>query len=134
MRKMRWLVGILLLLAACGGGVDVPVTVEIIHLNHAPILPTVQDVEAILTEYGDLVSWQTVDFDTDAGKAFAEEHGLIDHTPIAIFVNGAMEMEVNGRLVKFYSFPQGEGVGDIVAEGTWTLADFRAALDQATGQ
>lgn len=133
MRK-SWLIwGLLaLLLAACGSQNNGIVTVEIIHLNHAPILPTVQEVEAILAEYGDRVTWQTYDFDTDAGKAFAEDHGLIDHTPIAIFVNGEMEVEVNGRSVKFYSFPQGAGVGNLVTEGVWTLADLRAVLDQAT--
>ena len=32
----------------------------------------------------------------------------------------------------FFSFPQGEGVGDMVAEGVWTMADLRAVLDQVT--
>ena len=135
MKKLLWMVGFsLILLAACGGGADVPTTVEIIHLNHAPILPTVAAVEALLAEYGDRVTWQTYDFDTDEGQAFAEDHGLFDHTPIAVFIDGEMEVEVNGRPVKFYSFPQGEGVGGMVAEGGWSLDDLRAALDQATAE
>ena len=145
MQKLWLILGLcILFLVACGGqsdgegttggAADGAVTVEVIHLSHPPILPTVKDVEAILAEYGDSVAWRTFDFDTDEGQAFAEEHGLVDHTPIAIFINGEMEMDLNGRLVKFYSFPQGAGVGDIVAEGVWTLDDFRAALDQATNQ
>lgn len=134
MRKRWWLIGLLLILAACGGAADAPVTVEIIHLNHAPILPTVQAVETILAEYGDSLTWQTYDFDTDEGQAFAEAQGLADHTPIAIFINGEMELELNDRLVTFYSFPQGEGVGGMIAEGTWSLDYLRTALDQATAE
>lgn len=50
---------------------------------------------------------------------------------MAIFVDGEMTFEVDGRSVTFYSFPQGEGTG-MVAEGVWTMADLRAVLDQIT--
>ena len=42
-----------------------------------------------------------------------------------------LEFEVDGRPVKFHSFPQGAGTG-MVAEGVWTMADLRAVLDQET--
>jgi hypothetical protein len=132
MRKLSIFSLLLLVLAACSGGqADGPVQVEIISLDHAPIRPTVQEVLDVVTGYGDKVTVQSYDFDTPVGVAFAEEHGLTEHTPIAVFVNGEMEFELDGRPVKFYSFPQGAGTG-MVAEGVWTLDDLRTVLDQET--
>ena len=131
MPKLALFLFLTLVLAACGGGqADGPVQVEIISLDHAPIRPTVQEALDVAAEY-DEVTVQSYNFDTPEGAAFAEAHGLTEHTPIAIFLNGETEFEVNGRTVKFHSFPQGEGTG-MVAEGVWTMADLRAVLDQET--
>ena len=132
MPKLTLFLFMTLVLAACGGKQsDGPALVEIISLDHAPIRPAVQEVLDLVAEYGGKVTVQSYDFDTPEGAAFAEEYGLTEHTPIAIFVNGEMEFEVNDRTVEFYSFPQGEGTG-MVAEGVWTTADLRAVLDQET--
>lgn len=132
MRKLAIFSLLLLVLAACGAGqADSPVQVEIISLDHAPIRPAVQEALDVAAEYGDKVTVQSYDFDTPEGVAFAEEYGLTEHTPIAVFVNGEMAFELDGRSVKFYSFPQGEGTG-MVAEGVWTMDDLRAVLDQKT--
>jgi len=132
MRKLAIFSLLLLVLAACSGGqADGPVQVEIISLDHAPIRPAVQEVLDVVAGYGDKVTVQSYDFDTPEGVAFVEEHGLTEHTPIAVFVNGEMEFELDGRPVKFYSFPQGAGTG-MVAEGAWTMDDLRAILNQKT--
>jgi hypothetical protein len=57
---------------------------------------------------------------------------LPEHVPIAIFVNGAMEIKIKNHAVKFYSFPQGKGTF-MVASGSWTVDDLRQAIDQALG-
>jgi hypothetical protein len=132
MRKLALFLFLTLLLAACGDGqANGPVQMEIISLDHAPIRPAIQEAIDVAAEYGDKVTVQSYNFDTPEGAAFAEAHGLAEHTPIAIFVNGEMQFEVDGRPVKFYSFPQGAGTG-MVAEGVWTMADLRAVLDQET--
>ena len=131
MRKLTILLLLAMVLAACGGGNDGPVQVEIISLDHSPIRPAVQEVEALAAEFGDKVVVQSYYFDTPEGTAFAEERELEEHTPIAVFVNGEMEFEINGRFIKFYSFPQGGGTG-MVAEGVWTMDDLRAVLEQET--
>ena len=130
MRKLAILLLLTMVLAACGGD-DGPTQVEIISLDHSPIRPAVQEVEAVVAEFGDAVVMESYNFDTPEGTAFAEEHDLDEHTPIAVFVNGEMEFEINGRFVKFYSFPQGGGTG-MVAEGVWTMDDLRAVLEQET--
>ena len=130
--KSLFFLSLLLLLAACGTDQAVgPVRVEIISLDHAPIRPAVQEVKDVAAEYGDKVIVQSYNFDTTEGAAFAQEHGLTEHTPIAIFVNGKMEFELDGHSIKFQSFPKDGGTG-MVAEGLWTMADLRAVLDQAT--
>jgi hypothetical protein len=126
-----------LALTACGSAPvalpsthpDAAVQVEVIALNHAPIRSAVEEVEALTAEYGEKAGYTRYDFDTDAGKAFAEQHGIDEHTPIAIYVNGVDEFEINGVMTKFYSFPQDGGTG-IVASGTWTMDDLRTVLDQ----
>lgn len=120
-------------LAACsssgseGGG---PVQVEIISLDHAPIRPVTEEASDLATEYGEDVTLSTYHFDTPDGDSFAAGNRITDHTPIAIFVNGESEFDVDGRAVQFLSFPQGEGTG-VVADGDWTIADLRAVLDRA---
>ena len=137
MRNLALFLFLTVVLAACGGGQangqrgDPRVQVEIISLDHAPIRPAMQEAIDVAAEFGDKVTVQSYKFDTPEGAAFAEAHGLTDHTPIAIFVNGEMEFDLGGRTVIFHSFPQGAGTG-MVAEGVWTMDDLRAVLDQET--
>jgi len=133
------------LLAACGAtNVAAPapraaaakpgtVTVEVAYLNHLPVRPVLSEVDKLLANYGDHVSVTRYDFDTPEGEAFAKAKGLTQHTPLAIFVNGSMQFTLNGRTVKFYSFPQGQGTG-MVPEGGWTVQDLQQVLDEATSK
>ena len=130
-----------LLLAACGGS-EVPpdtvgapgaVMVEVGFLNHAPMRSVLADVDELLAGYGDKVSVTRYDFESPEGEAFAEAKELTGHTPIAIFVDGEMDFTVDGRAVKFYSFPQGGGTG-VVPEGAWTMDDLKQVLDEATSK
>jgi hypothetical protein len=131
---------LLVLLAACNpaavstggaGGTALPgtVTVDIVYLNHPPVRPVLDEVDRLLDGYGQKVAVQRYDFDTPDGAAFAQAHNLTEHVPVAILVNGSLDARVNGRDVKFYSFPQGQGTG-AVADGSWTVDDLRALLDQ----
>ena len=109
------------------------VTVEVAYLNHPPLRPVLAEVDKLLANYGDRVSVTRYDFDTPEGAAFAKAKGLTGHTPLAIFVNGSMQFTLNGRTVKFYSFPQGQGTG-MVPDGGWTMQDLQQVLDEATSK
>ena len=109
------------------------VTVEVAYLNHPPLWPVLTELDKLLANYGDRVSVTRYDFDTPEGEAFAKAKGLTGHTPLAIFVNGSMQFTLNGRTVKFYSFPQGQGTG-MVPEGGWTMQDLQQVLDEATSK
>lgn len=104
--------------------------VEIAFLNHPPVLGALTEVDKLLASYGDRVTVIRYDLETDQGAAFAKSKRLTGHVPIAIFVNGAMEVKLKERAVKFYSFPQGQGTW-MVASGSWTVEDLRQTLDQA---
>lgn len=129
-----------LLQAGCGGNTTPTpvnpaaepgtVTVEIIYLNHPPVRNVLVEVDRLLATYGERVSVGRYDFDTAEGAALAEARGVTGHTPLAIFVNGSLEFTVEGRPVRFYSFPQGQGTG-VVPDGAWSLADLQRILDEA---
>lgn len=142
-RYLFWLtlMGLGLILAACGasaapaaiGPTPRPgaVTVEIAYLNHPPLWPVLAKVDQLVAGYGERVSVTRYDLGTAEGTAFAEARGLTGHTPLAIFVNGSLDFTVEGRSVKFFSFPQGQGTG-VVPDGAWTLDDLQRVLDEAT--
>jgi hypothetical protein len=141
-RYILWPV-LALLLAACGtSAAPAPknqaikpgtVVVEVVYLNHPPVRPVLTEVDKLLTNYGERVSVVRYDFDTPEGEAFAKAKRLTEHTPLAIFVNGSMQFTLNGRMVKFYSFPQGQGTG-MVPDGGWTMQDLQQVLDEATSK
>jgi hypothetical protein len=104
--------------------------IEIVFLNHPPVISALTEVNTLLASYGDKITVIRYDLDTDTGAAFAKSRKPVGHIPIAIFVNGAMEIKLVDRTVKFYSFPQGKGTF-MVASGSWTVEDLRRSIDLA---
>ena len=108
------------------------VTVDIAFLNHAPVLAVLDQVNRVLAKYGDRIKVTRYDLETPAGAAFAAGKHMTGHTPLAIFINGSMEVTEGGQHIRFFSFPQGQGTG-MVPEGGWSVAALDAALAHATG-
>ena len=130
---------VVLLLTACqsnapsagsagSGGANGGLLVEVVYLNHPPVHPIIQQIDQILSGYGDKVRETKYDFDTPEGEAFAKKKNLTGHIPLAIFIDGSETFNLNGRKVKFESFPQGEGTG-MVPDGAWTMTDLQTILD-----
>ena len=144
MKKNSWavfMIVIILTLTACRSGTPAPVasdpsgtaTVDILYLNHPPVLPVLDQVAALVEPYGDKVKVTRYDVDTDEGAAFAKMVGITGHDPLAIFVNGSQTFNLDSRVVTFNSFPQGAGTG-MVPDGAWTIDDLDAVLKIVTGQ
>jgi len=144
MKIISWallMIGVILTLTACGSGTPTPVVsdpsgtvaVDILYLNHPPVLPVLDQVTAMLEPFGDKVKVTRYDFDTDEGAAFAKKVGITGHDPLAIFVNGSQTFNLDSRIVTFNSFPQGAGTG-MVPDGAWTIDDLVAVLKIVTGQ
>ena len=104
--------------------------VEIAFLNHPPVISALTEADRLLVSYGDKIEIIRYDLETDQGAAFAKSKRLTGHFPIAIFINGASDIKLKDRTVKFFSFPQGTGTF-MVASGSWTVDDLRQAIDQS---
>jgi hypothetical protein len=109
------------------------VRVELAYLGHPPVMAVLQQLDPLLNGYGTKLDVIRYDLETPEGDAFIKQKGVIGHMPIAIFINGSDETTVNGRKIQFLSFPQNLGTG-MVPNGAWTVADLKAALDQAVGK
>ena len=109
------------------------VTVDIIALQHPPVLPILGQIDQLLGLYGGQVHVTHYDFDTKEGASFAKKKGLSGHIPLVVFTNGKDTFTLDGRKITFESFPQGQGTF-MVANGAWTMADLEAVLKQVVGK
>jgi hypothetical protein len=135
-------VGVWLALTSCTGkatpgissaGARTPgtVTVDILYLNHPPVLPVLANVDRLLTMYGDRVIVTRHVFGTNEGDAFAKKKKISGHLPVVILINDSPIAIVAGRKVTFESFPKGEGTG-MIPDGEWSMTDLDGALKAAT--
>jgi hypothetical protein len=109
-----------------------PVKVEILYMNHGPLMDTLNKMKALFSGYGDklTVSWH--DFDTPEGEKFMASKGIKQHTPLAIWIDGKSTCTVGAKQITFGGFPTGSGPASF--QGKWTIDDLKAALNQATGK
>lgn len=109
------------------------VVVEILYLNHFPVKSALNEVKEMLDAYKDKVIVQYYTFSSDEGAVFAEDKNIQSHTPIVIFVNGEKEHILNGKKLKFFSFPQGEGTS-MMDDGGWSVTDLEKVIQKAIGE
>jgi hypothetical protein len=74
----------------------------------------------------------------DAGSAAGEKRikdvGLKGHVPIVLLINGSDKFKrPDGTAVEFKDFPAGAG-NPLGLNGTWSVADFEAAVKAALGK
>ena len=109
-----------------------PVKVEVMYMNHGPLLDSIDGIKKVFSEYKDTVTVSWYDFDTKAGEAFMAKKKITQHTPLLIFMDDQTKFTVNGKELVFSGFPAGSGPAFF--QGKWTMADLRKALDQLTGK
>jgi hypothetical protein len=109
-----------------------PVKIEVLYMNHGPLMDTLNKMKAVFSGYGDklTVSWH--DFDTPDGEKFMASKGIKQHVPLIIWINGTPKTTVGGKEVTFAGFPTGSGPAFF--QGKWTMDDLKAVLNQATGK
>ena len=106
------------------------VSVEILYLNHGPLISTLQEIDDICARYKDKIIVSRYDFDSPEGEQFKNKKGIKQHVPLMIWIAGKNAVAINGKEIKFAGFPTGSGPAFF--QGKWTMKDFRQALDQAT--
>ncbi len=112
--------------------VQIPVQIDVLYMNHGPMQPTLRELRALFSEYGDKLTASWYDFDTDEGERFKSKMGISHHVPLTIWVDGRSEVKNNGRTIKFEGFPTGSGPSFF--QGKWKLKDLAGVLDRVTGK
>jgi len=109
-----------------------PVKVDVLYMNHGPLMDTLNLMKGVFSGYGDKLSASWHDFDSEEGEKFMAKMGVKQHVPLVIWINGSPKVTVGVRQITFTGFPTGSGPAFF--QGQWTLDDLRAALNQATGK
>jgi hypothetical protein len=107
-----------------------PPRVEVLYMNHGPLMDTLDKMKSVFSSYGNRISVSWYEFYSKQGEDFKAEKGINQHVPLVIWIDGNEVVKLGQRQVKFEGFPT--GAGPAFFQGKWTIDDLRAALDQVT--
>ena len=107
-----------------------PTRVDVLYMNHGPLLDTLDKMKGVFSGYGDRISVSWHEFFSKEGEKFKAKKGINQHVPLVIWIDGHETVQLGQRQVKFFGFPT--GAGPAFFQGKWTIDDLRAALDQVT--
>jgi hypothetical protein len=107
-----------------------PARVEVLYMNHGPLMDTLAKMKSVFSSYGDRISVSWYDFESRQGEDFRTQKGITQHMPLVIWIDGNEVVKVGQKQIKFAGFPT--GAGPAFFQGKWTIDDLKAALDQAT--
>ena len=108
------------------------VKVEVLYMNHGPLLESLQQIKNVFSQYGSKITVSWHDFETKEGEQFMAKKGITQHLPLVIWLDNKYSIPVNGKEIKFVGFPTGSG--PLPFQGKWTMNDLRSALDQVTNK
>ena len=106
------------------------VKVEILYMNHGPLLDSLEQIKKIFSQYGSKITVSWYDFETKEGQQFMAKKGITQHVPLVIWLDGKSTLPVNGKEINFTGFPTGSGPAAF--QGKWTMDDLRQALNEIT--
>ena len=105
-----------------------PTSVEVLFMNHGPLMDTLDRMKGVFSGYGDRISVTWYDFESKAGEDFMAKKGVNQHVPLVIWIDGNAVVNLGQKQIKFVGFPT--GAGPAFFQGKWTIDDLKAALDQ----
>jgi hypothetical protein len=109
-------------------------TVEIVALPHYPVQNALKPVRDFLGKLGGQVKVVELDSESPAGEKRIKAAGEKGHVPILLLVNGSDKFKrPDGAAVVFKDFPAGAG-NPLGLNGSWSVADFEAAVNAALGK
>jgi hypothetical protein len=108
------------------------ISVEMLYMNHGPLLSTLKEIDSICAQYKDKVTVSRYDFESPEGERFMAKKGIHEHIPLMIWIDGKYAVSLNGKEIKFIGFPTGSGPAFF--QGKWTMEDLRKALNQTISQ
>ncbi|MCX5826286.1 MAG: hypothetical protein NTY86_23155 [Deltaproteobacteria bacterium] len=109
-----------------------PVSVEVLYMNHGPLLSTIKGIKELCNGYGKALTVSWYDSGSSEGEKFMDKKGIHQHVPLVIWIAGKPTAKINGKEIQFVGFPTGSGPPSF--QGDWNMGDLRTALDQAVGK
>ena len=109
-----------------------PTLVEVLYMNHGPLVDTLDKMKNVFSAYGDKISVSWYDFESKEGEDFKAKKGINQHVPLVIWIDGNSVVNLGQKEIKFVGFPT--GAGPAFFQGKWTIDDLKAALDQVTAK
>lgn len=106
--------------------------VEVLYMNHGPLMDTLDKMKSVFSAYGDRISVSWYDFESKEGEEFKAEKGIDQHVPLIIWIDGNEVVKLGQKQIKFVGFPT--GAGPAFFQGKWTMDELKAALDQVTAK
>ena len=111
-----------------------PPTVEIVALSHWPVQDALKPVREFLGTLGGRVRVVELDAESPDGEKRISAVGLKSHIPMLLLINGSDRFKrPDGTAVEFKDFPA-KASNPLGLNGTWTEADFEAAVHAALGE
>ncbi len=94
-------------------------------ITHLPFKQSVlPEIEAALSELGDSVDVRWVDANEPAGRAILQSHGITEHLPVVMFVDGQTRFDADGRSVILSGFPG----------ANWSREELAGVLERAVAE
>jgi len=109
-----------------------PVKVDVLYMNHGPLMDTIKKMQTLFSGYGNGLSVSWHDFESEEGRQFMTKMGINQHVPLVIWIDGNPKATLGGKQITFAGFPTGSGPAFF--QGKWTLENLKAAVNQATSQ
>jgi len=134
MKKMVLFSCAVLLLFSVPGIVlaDKPVRIDVLYMNHGPLLATLKEIKALFAQYGNKIAVSWHDVDTDEGEKFMGRKGIRGHIPLVVWMDDKVKFQVDGKEIIFAGFPTGSGPQFF--QGKWKMEDLKKALNQITNK
>ena len=108
------------------------VKVEVLYMNHGPLIATLQEIKTLFTQYGNKIAVSWHDVETDEGQKFMARKGIRGHIPLVVWMDDKVKFQVDGKEIIFAGFPTGSGPSFF--QGKWKMEDLKKALNQVTNQ
>ena len=109
-------------------------TIEIIALGHYPVRDALKPVRDFLGTLGSEIKVVEIDAGSEAGEKRIKDIGLKGHVPIVLLINGSDKFKrTDGSQVEFKDFPA-KANNPLGLNGTWSVADFEAAVNAVLGK
>ncbi len=109
-----------------------PTKIEVLYMNHGPLMDTLNKIKTVFSAYGDKLSVSWYNFETEQGEQFMAKKGIKQHVPLVICINDSPTVTMGDKKVQFVGFPTGSGPAFF--QGKWTVDDLKAALDRTTAK